>query len=294
MLDGRDQAEGLRKMLSTGLTRTIAVFSARPGCGATTIAVNLAAALAACGRRVLLVDEHFGPGNAAGLLGARSGLELRHALTGESSLSSVIRVWPSGLMLLPAAAGARALGRMSPSARGQAVDALGIADAWCDVVVVDALAPATGCHALLGAVTQETLIVLQPDPVSITQAYVLMKRLRRDYGIERFRVLLNRASARSRADRAAANLTQAARGFLEAELDYAGSVPREDDRVIEAAARSQPLVEAAAGSEAATALKALARAALNWPAAPGGADSPARLFRKSLHHGGVYRTAAGG
>jgi flagellar biosynthesis protein FlhG len=293
MLDGRDQAEGLRRMLAAGRTRSIAVFGARPGCGATSVAVNLGAALTAAGRSVLLVDEHFGPGNAAGLLGIHTRLDLRHALSGDSSLAAVVHGRPSGLMLLPAASGARALGRMSTAARGQAVAGLGLSDGWCDIVLVDALAPAAGRPALFGAAAQEALIVLQADPVSITQAYAVMKRLRREHGIDRFRALVNRAVNRGMADRAAANLTHAARGFLDATLDYAGAIPQ-DEAFAAAAVRAEPMVECDPAAPATVALQALARAALSWPAARRGADGPANLFRKFTYQGAARRAAAGG
>ena len=292
MLDGRDQAEGLRRMLATGHTRTIAIFGARSGCGATSIAVSLGAALAAAGRSVLLVDEHFGPGNATTLLGVSTRVDLRHALSGDNSLAAVVQRRPSGLMLLPAANGARLLGRMTPLARGQAIAGLGIRDGWCDIVLIDAQEPAPGQQVLFGAAAQEALIVLQPDPVSITQAYAVMKRLRREHGIDRFRTLMNRASDSGIADRAAANLTHAARGFLDASLDYAGLIPR-DAAFAPAAARRVPLVESDPASPAAVALQVLARAVLSWPAALRGADGPVNLFRKFTHHGTGRRAAAG-
>lgn len=293
MLEGRDQAEGLRRMLSSGRTRTIAVFGARSGCGASSIAVSLGTALAAAGRSVLLVDEHFGPGNAAALLGLGGRLDLRHALDGGCSLAQVVQGRRSDLMLLPAASGARALGRMSPAARAQAVAGLGISDSCCDIVLVDAQAPGDGHPVLFGAVAQEALVVLQPDPVSITQAYALMKRLRRDHGIDRFRALVNRAADSGLADRAAANLTYAARGFLDAALDYAGAIPRDPNFAV-AAARGQALVECDPASPAALALQALARAVLSWPAPRRGADGPANLFRRFTQQGAPRRAVAGG
>lgn len=292
MLDGNDQAEGLRKMLSAGRVRTIAVFGARAGCGATTIAVNLGAALAAAGRSVLLVDEHFGPGNACGLLGVSTRLDLRHALSGDSLFAGVVHGRPSGLMLLPAASGARALGRMSPVARELAVAELRISDSWCDIVLVDALAPAAGRRAMFGAATQEALIVLEANPVSITQAYATMKRLRREHGIDHFRAVISRGADAAAADRAAANLTQAARGFLDATVEYAAAIPQ-DAAFAAAASRGAPLVEIDQTSPASRALRALARDVLSWPARRGAAG-PAHLFQRFTQTGAPRRAAAGG
>jgi len=52
-----DQAEGLRRLLAGRVSRIVAVAGGPTGVGCTQTAVNLAAALAALGKDVLVVDE---------------------------------------------------------------------------------------------------------------------------------------------------------------------------------------------------------------------------------------------
>ena len=58
-----DQADGLRRLLTVGRPRIVAVAGLCPGVGATTVVMNLAAAFAQDGKPVLVLDEH--PSNTA-------------------------------------------------------------------------------------------------------------------------------------------------------------------------------------------------------------------------------------
>ena len=65
------------------MTRIITITSGRPRVGKTTIAVNLAAQLAALGQRVCLLDADPGGNDVAKLLGDSPASNLEQLLTGE-------------------------------------------------------------------------------------------------------------------------------------------------------------------------------------------------------------------
>lgn len=282
MFDRRgDQAEGLRRMLGLERVRTIALLGARNRAGTTSCVMNLAVALGLAGRRVLIIDEHFGPANVSGLLGMAARTELKHLLGGECRLEQVLQKGPHGILVLPAANGARALGRLTPLQRDRATAELCVLDELCDVVLVDAVAPTLLQATVFAGAAQETVVVLEPDATSITQAYSRIKHLRRRHGTTHFRLLVNLATGVIGAQRACDNLAQAARGFLDATLEYAGTVPA-DPAMHLAAQQFAPVVVSDPASPAARSFQRMARVILEWPARQRGAGTPDALFHRVI------------
>ena len=293
MFDNRgDQAEGLRRMLGLDRVRTIALLGARRQAGTTTCVANLAAALGLVGRRVLIVDEHYAPSNVAGLFGINTRIELKHLLSGESSLGQVLQRGPQGVLLMPAAVGVRALGRLTSLQRDQAMVRLKSLDELCDVVLVDAVAPTPVQAAGFAGAAQETIVVMEPDVTSITQTYARIKYLRVKYGVAHFRLLVNRASDAAVARRAFDNLQQAARGFLDAALEYAGTVPA-DPGIKLAARQHAPAVETAPQSPSSRGFQLIARNMLQWPAQLRGAASADTLFHRVIQSRRARAAGAG-
>ncbi len=276
-----DQAEGLRRMLGLERVRTIALLGARNRVGTTSCVFNLAVALGLAGRRVLVVDEHFGPENVSGLHGMAVRTDLKHLLDGECRLEQVLQQGPYGTLVLPAANGTRALGRLTPLQRDRATAELSALDELCDVVLVDAVAPAPLQATAFAGAAQEIVVVLESDATSITQAYARIKHLRSRHGSTHFRLLVNFAIDVTSAQRACDNLVQAARGFLDATLEYAGTVPA-DPAMRLAARQFAPVVVTDPTSPAARSFQHMARTMMEWPARRRGAGTPDALFHRVI------------
>lgn len=91
-----DMADGLR---------TVAVTSALRGEGKSTVAANLALALAEAGSRVVLVDGDLRRPSVAGYLGVEGSVGLSTVLIGRASLADVVQPWGEPhLHVLPAGA----------------------------------------------------------------------------------------------------------------------------------------------------------------------------------------------
>lgn len=96
--DGRSAGEG-------GPAHVLAVTSSLAGEGKSTVAANLASALAETGASVLLVDADLRRPAVAGILGLEGGVGLTTVLAGQADVADVVQEWgPAGLQVLPAGA----------------------------------------------------------------------------------------------------------------------------------------------------------------------------------------------
>src|SRR4029453_18708031 len=97
----------------TNPVRVIAVTGGKGGVGKTSVSVNLATGLAACGRRVVLLDGDLGLANVDVLLGLSPRYTLAHVLSGERTLDEILVTAPQGFKIVPAASGAADLAGMA-------------------------------------------------------------------------------------------------------------------------------------------------------------------------------------
>ncbi len=97
-----DQASGLRKMRQNNRVKVIAVSGGKGGVGKTNVTLNVAGAMAAQGKRVMVLDADLGLANVDVMLGLRVHRNLSHVLAGECTIDDIIVEGPYGMMIVPA------------------------------------------------------------------------------------------------------------------------------------------------------------------------------------------------
>ena len=244
--------------------RLVAVTSGKGGVGKTHVAVNLGVALAQAGHRVCVLDADLGLANVDVVLGLTLGASLADVLLGGRRLADVVVEGPAGLRVIPAANGVAELTALTEKERLRLLAELAALDAELDVLLIDTAAGISSDVLFFATVAHETLVVMTPEPTSLTDAYALMKALRARHGRTDFQVLVNRASGAAEAERAFRRLARAAERFLGVWPEYVGYLP-EDDAASRAVCAQEPLVLAAPGAPASRAIRELGRRLVRRP-----------------------------
>jgi flagellar biosynthesis protein FlhG len=251
-----DQAEGLRQLLANPALRVIAVASATAGSGKTSIVSNLAITFAASGREVLILDAVPGAPMSA-TFGVTPRYDLQDVIERRHSLEQALVTCAQGVRMLPISRGLRSLPVLSANEQTRVVECFQWLSCPVDVVLIDTPSDTEDALLCTGLAAHETLLVLSRTTSSITANYALLKMLRMQYAMRRFRILVNKAASETEARAIYGNMATAARQYLGSTLDYAGYIPR-DEKLHRASVLGLPLVDAFPTSPAAVTIKELA------------------------------------
>ncbi|MDP2271467.1 MAG: MinD/ParA family protein [Archangium sp.] len=264
-----NQADGLREVMkeqrrSKRPLRIIGITSGKGGVGKTNVAANLGVIAAKQGMRVLIIDGDMGLANVEILYGIRPRHHLGHLLQGDVSARDVLATTTSGVKVLPAGNGLQQLTRLDDAQRLRLVSALEELEDDFDVVLLDSGAGIGDNVLFFVGAAQEALLVVSPEPTSLTDAYATIKVLCQDAGVRYFDVVVNQAGNETQARDIFQKLTAVAGRFLDAKVRWLGWVPR-DENVHRAVMAQRPLVELFPSSPATRALNGVADALFNEP-----------------------------
>ncbi len=259
-----DQAAGLRELSRPKPVRVMAVTSGKGGVGKTNVSVNLSIALAARGRKVMLMDADLGMANVDVLLGLHPVRNLSHVLSGECTLDEVLLVGPGGVLVVPAASGISKMVDLSEAEHAGLIRAFSDLGQRVDVLVIDTAAGIAPGVVSFCKAAQEVLVVVCDEPASITDAYAMIKLLSREHGISRFHILANMTQSSQEGRELFEKLSRVTNRFLDVTLDYMGALLF-DECVRKAVQKQKPVIEAYPRSRSAIAFKNLAQRADKWP-----------------------------
>lgn len=220
--------------------RVIAITSGKGGVGKTNIVANMGYSLCKAGKRVLIFDADLGLGNLDVLLGLTPRYNLSHVIEGKRKLSEIIVSGPGRLKILPASSGIHELTKLTHPQKMKIFNELNVLLSDYDVVLIDTAAGISSNVLYFNASANEIMVVVTPEPTSITDAYALMKILSVKYQEKHFRLLVNLAKNEKEADEVSRQLCLVANRFLDVSIDYFGSVLADEN--VKAGVRKQKVV----------------------------------------------------
>ncbi len=243
---------------SNRIARAIAISSGKGGVGKTNLAVNLAATFAARGQRVVLLDADLGLANADVLCGITPRATLEDVVSSERTLQEVMVGAPGGFQLIPGASGVSRLADMGQTQRRNVLDQLLALERTTDLLIVDTGAGIGANSMAFAAAAHSILVVTTPEPTSIADAYGAIKTLVARGCREGLQLVVNMTASEAEGRAVHARIDRVSRAFLSTPIAFAGSIPH-DPAVLAAVRRRTPVSVYAPESQAAQAIRQLAR-----------------------------------
>jgi len=243
--------------------RITAVTSGKGGVGKTFLSANLAAALAARGERVLVLDADLGLANLDVVLNLFPKITLHDVFTGKHTLDEAILPAPGGFSVLLAGSGMVEYSRLTPDVRDNLLGVVEKVVPRFDRVLLDTGAGISDVVLFTISLADDVIIVATPEPTSLTDAYAAIKVLATTQQRRVLQLVVNQVHRPGEGRAIRGQLQQVVdryvSGIVEAPLkvEYLGELPAETT-VREAVQRRQLLLECFPDSAVAQGLHALA------------------------------------
>jgi flagellar biosynthesis protein FlhG len=279
-LAGRDQADGLRRLQRhrPRTARVLAVTSGKGGVGKTNLSVNLAIAIAALGKRVVLVDLDLGLANADILLDLTSRWNLSQVLTGRKTIEEVTLPAMGGIRVVPGASGVERLANLTDVERETLLHSFDALHRDADVVIFDTGAGISKNTTAFLAAADEVLVVTMPEPTAVVDAYAVIKMLSKETDRGDLHVLINQTSGREEADRFASGISVTANKLLNTYVEKLGYVVS-DPRVGQAVRQRRPFLLAFPNCPASVCVRSIAERLVTRRSRPEAVERPSFMRR---------------
>lgn len=246
-----DQASKLREMVQSNQevtnARVIAVTSGKGGVGKTTLSVNIALGLAARGKKVVIFDADFGLANVEVMLGIRPKYNLLDLIHKNRTMAEIITEGPEGIGFISGGSGVSELATLDNASIKLLISELVKLDQTYDIVIIDTGAGITDSVMEFVMMSPEVLLVVTPEPTSITDSYSLLKVLRRKDSFnplyKTIHVIANRVVDLSEGDEIYHKINTVSTKFLSTKLQYLGAVVQ-DKNASMAVIEQKPLIRA--------------------------------------------------
>ncbi len=241
-----DQAEQLRNMIkqrqqTAPQAQVFTVTSGKGGVGKSNTVVNLAVQMQRLGKKVLIFDADFGLANVEIMFGAIPKYNLSDLIYRGKPIQEIITPGPFGVGFISGGSGIAGVNNLSREQLKFLVQNLSELDALADVIIIDTGAGISDSVLEFVLASPEVLLVVTPDPSSLTDAYSLLKTLDRNLEFRethnKVKVIVNRAMSGTEGRGIFEKLNTVVKKFLDGELEYVGVVPQ--DISLEKAVRQQ-------------------------------------------------------
>lgn len=222
-------------------TKVLSVTSGKGGVGKTTTSINMGLALVQNGNRVLILDADLGLANVNVMLGFQSSKTIDDVLTGNAEIEDVIVRHNSGIDIIPAASGIYNVTNLNDDKKRALLSAIQVLNDMYDYLIIDTSAGIGSNVLYFNNAAERILVVIDPEPTSITDAYALIKVMSSNSSTREFDIVVNRAQIGSDGRDIFRKLLLATNKFLDVKLNFLGVI-QSDESVSDAIMKQVPLL----------------------------------------------------
>ncbi len=238
-------------------TRVIAISSGKGGVGKTSVTTNLGIALAQLGAKVCILDADTGLANINILLNLNPEYTIEHLLNGEKSIDEIMLDGPSGIKVVPAASGITSCVDLDRAQHQRLSQALAQLESRFDYLLIDTAAGIGETVLEFLASAQYCVLVISPEPTSLTDAFALMRVMKRKTLKQPIYTIVNRAPSHQKGSEVFRRFSAAAKKYLQTRIGYMGNIA-EDPTISSAICLQTPIILAQPHSPASRDIRTLA------------------------------------
>lgn len=219
-------------------TRILAIASGKGGVGKTNISVNLSLALAEEGYRPCLFDADLGLANINILLAIEPEFTLESVISEEKDLNEIIVKNYHGIDIIPGSSGVEKIVNLPNEAIEKLSSSLSKLDSY-DFLIFDTSAGISNHVIAFCMAASEVLLIITPEPTSMTDAYALLKVLYLNNYSGEIKIIVNQCKDKNQAQKEYSKFCGAVKKFLNKKVSPAGIIVT-DPKIVESVKQQEP------------------------------------------------------
>ncbi|PKM68198.1 MAG: MinD/ParA family protein [Firmicutes bacterium HGW-Firmicutes-2] len=245
-----DQAANLRNIVKRADAsikpigaRVITVTSGKGGVGKSNVSVNLAIQFKKLGKRVIIFDADFGLANVEVIFGIVPKYNMFDMIYNNKEITEVLTSGPLGIEFISGGSGVQELLRLDKNQLAFMIEKLYELDRLADIIIIDTGAGISDTVLDFVAASSEVLLVTTPEPTSITDAYAVLKAIKRRHdNVDQkiINLLVNRTDSTAEGKEIFNKLNKVTNKYLDLELTNIGYLPN-DKHLVKAVVEQKPV-----------------------------------------------------
>jgi flagellar biosynthesis protein FlhG len=239
------------------MARMICITSGKGGVGKTNISVNLALFIARIGYRACLFDADLGLANVNILLGIYPEYTIEDVISGEKQFEEILVQNCQGIDIVPGSSGVEKLANVPNEQLENLIDAFTTLNEY-DFVFFDTSAGISKNVISFCMASPEVMLVVTPEPTSLTDGYALLKILSLNGFKGSVSVIVNQISSLEKSQLVFNRFKDAVQKYLPIKILPAGTILK-DPHVRDAVTKQKPFISAWPDAKASKCIKNIAR-----------------------------------